>query len=424
MPYYIWKEIMQCITGEIDKLAKLAEDTWKKYWIPFRNIAIDEMMIPFKGRCNPHHIFIPRKPHPNGIKVWGLADSKNFVYTFSICKRTTNEENYDPSFARENPPMQREAVPKEPVTETVKKLVDKLPGPGYIVHADSYFGCLEMLEMLVAKDHGAVLACRADRPAFIFKEYLQEKMNSSNVSAGENNCKYTVAHGTVSVTRKNATGESVVSDVPFAAYWISLDDSSPAGQALLSTEHGNPYIGYSVVEDSQREGADDDGEIVQVKRIIPAIRKDYLTLSRFIDQANDLLVGQQGRTHGTTRWKTATILWLLKLIVSNARIIWNSIQEDEKNTRSLTDFMADLAEQLHPLEEPGDDHDLVPISDPRFLKLKDRRCVLRKSKRFKCHKVAKEQCRVCNVLICTSCAKDSSRHIYIHKHYMRYVRKK
>lgn len=57
-------------------------------------------------------------------------------------RRTNNENDYDPDFARQNPPMNRNPLPEESVIDTVKKLVDKLPGPGYVIYADSLFGCM------------------------------------------------------------------------------------------------------------------------------------------------------------------------------------------------------------------------------------------------------------------------------------------
>lgn len=257
-----------------------------------------------------------------------------------------------------------------------------------------------MLEMLVKQQHGAVLACLPDRPAILFKEYLQVK-NANGIEHGDsdpsNNCHYTVAYGSISFVLDN-----IPRDVPFAAYWITTDDSSN-GQALLSTEHGNPFMGYEVVEESQRVGSNDHGELVRIRRVIPAVRKEYLTLSRFIDQSNDLLTGQHGRTHGTTRWKTATIFWLLKLIVFNARIIWNSLQTDRKKELSMKEFMESLAFDLHPLEEPTYDHVLEHQNDAK----KNTRCVLKHAKgTWKCNKRTTSKCKACNVWICKSCAGD------------------
>ncbi len=40
---------------------------------PGSKVSYDEMMLPFCGR-SPHVTKVPGKPHPNGFKVWTLAD--------------------------------------------------------------------------------------------------------------------------------------------------------------------------------------------------------------------------------------------------------------------------------------------------------------------------------------------------------------
>lgn len=52
-----------------------------RIWIPGSQLAADEMMLPFDGRS--HEITnIPNKPHPIGVKVWGIAQS-NFLIVWN-----------------------------------------------------------------------------------------------------------------------------------------------------------------------------------------------------------------------------------------------------------------------------------------------------------------------------------------------------
>lgn len=44
-------------------------DHMRTIWKPANISVVDESICPFKGHSNPNHVFIPRKPHPNGIKV-------------------------------------------------------------------------------------------------------------------------------------------------------------------------------------------------------------------------------------------------------------------------------------------------------------------------------------------------------------------
>jgi len=41
-------------------------------------------MMPWLGRKKKLRVFIPGKPHPNGIKICVLADEYNYVYNFWI----------------------------------------------------------------------------------------------------------------------------------------------------------------------------------------------------------------------------------------------------------------------------------------------------------------------------------------------------
>lgn len=43
----------------------------QEIWVPSTFCCCDESLVPYKGRkTNPHHVFIMRKPHPHGVKVF------------------------------------------------------------------------------------------------------------------------------------------------------------------------------------------------------------------------------------------------------------------------------------------------------------------------------------------------------------------
>ncbi len=39
-----------------------------------------ESMAPYKGRFNPHFIFIPRKLYPYGVKYETIADENTYLF--------------------------------------------------------------------------------------------------------------------------------------------------------------------------------------------------------------------------------------------------------------------------------------------------------------------------------------------------------
>ena len=58
-----------------DEVMKEIEDILvhqaQRIWKPSNYACCDESLVPFKGhKTNPHHVYIMRKPHPHGVKVF------------------------------------------------------------------------------------------------------------------------------------------------------------------------------------------------------------------------------------------------------------------------------------------------------------------------------------------------------------------
>ena len=92
--------------------------------MPATAAVVDESLVAHKGRKNPQHVFIMRKPHPHGLEIWSLVDYSGYFYYCSLCRR--------------------ECMP-ESSTDTVVRMSDKLD-EGSLVTADSYFGSLKTVE--------------------------------------------------------------------------------------------------------------------------------------------------------------------------------------------------------------------------------------------------------------------------------------
>ena len=45
----------------------------QKHFTPDQNVTIDEMMIPFRGRCS-FKMYLPAKPCKYGLKIFALVD--------------------------------------------------------------------------------------------------------------------------------------------------------------------------------------------------------------------------------------------------------------------------------------------------------------------------------------------------------------
>lgn len=65
-----------------DKLAPI-RDIWnqintnlKKYYLPGKNLTVDEQLVPYRGRC-PFKQYMPSKPDKYGMKIWWVCDSES-----------------------------------------------------------------------------------------------------------------------------------------------------------------------------------------------------------------------------------------------------------------------------------------------------------------------------------------------------------
>lgn len=82
---------------DFDKLYKVGpfidalQKNFQKHYKPHENIAIDESMIKFKGRCGLKQ-YMPKKPIKRGFKVWALVGSEGYLYNFDIYTRKS--KNY------------------------------------------------------------------------------------------------------------------------------------------------------------------------------------------------------------------------------------------------------------------------------------------------------------------------------------------
>lgn len=69
---------------KIRNISDMLIQRWQDSYKPYREISVDETLVPFKGRTKLLQ-YIPSKPHKWGIKTWTLADSKtSFVYNWQL----------------------------------------------------------------------------------------------------------------------------------------------------------------------------------------------------------------------------------------------------------------------------------------------------------------------------------------------------
>lgn len=125
-----------------------AKRQFPRHYKPHQNMAVDEAMIKFKGRCSFLQ-YLPAKPCKWGIKSWALADSESFyLIDFDVYTGKSNDA------APDNRPLG---------TRVVTKLVEPYYKKKHHVYFDNYFTSVQLMEVLLKKKTYACGTVRKDR---------------------------------------------------------------------------------------------------------------------------------------------------------------------------------------------------------------------------------------------------------------------
>ena len=154
--FFIINRAMHFSEAQTLELEKCINERMGELWVPSNYVVLDESMVAFKGRKNPHHVFIPRKPHPHGIKNWSVVDFSGYLLSFSRYCRVD---------------VEGDKVDSEPVVDTVDRMVGHLP-ENTVVLCDSYFGSVVCMKRLAEKGIHCLFSCNKSRPAYLFKDML------------------------------------------------------------------------------------------------------------------------------------------------------------------------------------------------------------------------------------------------------------
>lgn len=167
------------VTGNrLSKIVPLQNLIIKKYqtaYVPYRNVCIDETMIPFRGRLGFRQ-YIPGKRHKYGIKVFKLCGDQGYTYNIKIYAG-------------------KEETPTEtPVgTRVVSELMEPLLQSGRILCTDNFYTSVGLAhELLEKKTHllGTLRKRRKYNPKPVIDAKLKKgeiitKQSNTNVIVGK-----------------------------------------------------------------------------------------------------------------------------------------------------------------------------------------------------------------------------------------------
>lgn len=274
---------------EMLNLEKEINENIRRIWVPSNIAVVDESICPFKGRNNPHHVFIMRKPHPHGMKNWSLVDFSGYLVQFSMFRRERNDNNQT----------------YEPTDETLLRMAAPMP-PESLICADAYFGSIKAMEKLAKNGKHSLFSCNQSRPSSFFKDgtcaELQKDGDSSTlfgeITGKRNGEKIPfLVNSFQSKGRKLCTMSTVFSDAPIEKeFEILLEDDSEEAQ-------------------SQYE---------RIKEIRPEVRTKYMEIMDFVDRA-DQAIAAAICPNRKMHWTTAEKLWEITMLLSvNAKKIYES----------------------------------------------------------------------------------------------------
>lgn len=114
----------------------------QELFVPSENLCIDEMLIPFRGRC-PFKIYMPKKPAKYGIKVVCLTDAKcSYLYDAYIY---TGKDSDGIGLTNEEKKLGKPTQSVLRATKTIQKTNRNITG-------DNWFSSVELTNNL--KDRG------------------------------------------------------------------------------------------------------------------------------------------------------------------------------------------------------------------------------------------------------------------------------
>ena len=336
-----------------------------KIWVPANVGVVDESLVAHKGRNNPHHVFIMRKPKPHGLKNWSLVDYSGYFLKFSMFRRD-----------RTNPKATYEAV-----HDTVIRMTQPLSSCSLVV-GDSYFGSLKSMEELVKQGKHCIFSCTQNRPSLFFRQNLCSLLKNDGDCAA--------LYGEI-----NGVG----GEVPFLASSFLSKGRKLNTIGTVSSGELKEVTCEALLPDGSEEKQCTFQRISEKR---PEIRTKYMEIMDAVDCADQHISAALIRNR-KYHWSSAQQIWVITmLLVVNSKKTYESASGEEcdgptwrKNIRKVLLGFDDIQRE-HP-------------SSVRLKRAPKARCAI-------CSKKTTWRCPVCGP-ICKNCEKKRNQHQSPHLSY-------
>jgi hypothetical protein len=126
---------------------EILNDTFYKFYNPSENLAIDEVIVPFKGMVIYNSLYLKKRKR-FGIKMFKLCDSTGYTYDMKLYLRKDR---------------QRTAEHVTKTHATVTELTRKIQGRGHKLYIDNFFSSPELFDDLVRTHILMLWYCQAEQ---------------------------------------------------------------------------------------------------------------------------------------------------------------------------------------------------------------------------------------------------------------------
>ncbi|KAL4101274.1 hypothetical protein QTP88_021294 [Uroleucon formosanum] len=152
---------------KIRKLLNMANDRFKNVHQPGEIIAVDESMIPYRGRLQFRQ-YIPNKTHKYGVKFFKACGSNGYTYKIIIYEG-------------------KQSIKGESLTETiVSDLCENYLNEGRTIVTDNFYTSVPLAEKMLSKNAHLVGTLRKNR-RFLPKTVIGKKIKKGEILGLENN---------------------------------------------------------------------------------------------------------------------------------------------------------------------------------------------------------------------------------------------
>lgn len=282
--------------------------------VPATWVAVDEMMIPFRGRT-AHTLKIKNKPVKEGFKIWALAFS-GYIYSFKFHSHDKGSEGISP-----------------------QKLFDLVP-PLLPVKLASTF----QVPIALCTDLRSLDTTGQDYLVFLDNLFL-------NVDVAH--CLLNIGFATMGTTRKNATGvpeymnrlknrdkeqkqliwnSTIAQVVGRCLVFLWQDNNLVVG---ITTAHSLHLLEDRIKRERRRPQASSKaakitwpvfGDAVRKWLLIPLAIDDYNHGMNGVDLASQHQCGFTCHHSNCRQWWKPLFFWLLDIVNDNAYLLWKQSQ--------------------------------------------------------------------------------------------------